>query len=220
LPPTLINRFDLIFPIKDMPDATRDEKMATFILKLHKEQKEIETEIDTGLLKKYFAYARQKIEPILTDAAMTEIIKYYVQMRSSGSTEEGILKTIPISPRQLEALLRLSEASAKIRLSDAKRAIDLVHYCLTQIGLDPETGEFDIDRISSSVTASERSNIVLVRELINDIESKVGKTIPIEDVLIESSSKGIDEDIVLEVIEKLKRSGDVYEPRKGFISKI
>ena len=226
LPPTLINRFDLIFPIKDLPDESRDEKMATFILKLHKEQKEIETEIDTDLLKKYFAYARQKSEPVLTDAAMDEIIKYYVKMRSSGSTEEGILKTIPISPRQLEALLRLSEASAKIRLSDkvsrkdAKRSIDLVHHCLTQIGLDPETGEFDIDRISSSVTSSERSNIVLVRELINDIESKVGKTIPVEDILIEASSKGLEEDSVLEVIERLKRSGDVYEPRKGFISKI
>ncbi|HHI04071.1 MAG TPA: minichromosome maintenance protein MCM, partial [Candidatus Woesearchaeota archaeon] len=226
LPSTLINRFDLIFPIKDLPDAVRDEKMASFILKLHKDQEEVETEISTELMKKYFAYARQKIEPVLTDAAIDEIKKYYVKMRSSGSTEEGILKSIPISPRQLEALLRLSEASAKIRLSDkvsrkdAKRAIELVHYCLTQIGLDPETGEFDIDRISSSVTASERSNIVLVRELINEIESKVGKTVPVEDILIEASSKNLTEDVVLEVIEKLKRSGDVYEPRKGFISKI
>ena len=226
LPSTLINRFDLIFPIKDLPDAVRDEKMASFILKLHKDQEEVETEISTELMKKYFAYARQKIEPVLTDAAIDEIKKYYVKMRSSGSTEEGILKSIPISPRQLEALLRLSEASAKIRLSDkvsrkdAKRAIELVHYCLTQIGLDPETGEFDIDRISSSVTASERSNIVLVRELINEIKSKVGKTVPVEDILIEASSKNLTEDVVLEVIEKLKRSGDVYEPRKGFISKI
>ncbi|MBN2368559.1 minichromosome maintenance protein MCM [Candidatus Woesearchaeota archaeon] len=226
LPSTLINRFDLIFPIKDMPDETNDEKMAKFILGLHKEKTEIVTDIETDMLKKYIAYARQNISPALTDAAIEEIKDYYVKMRTSGSSEDGVVKAIPISARQLEALVRLAEASAKVRLADkvsrkdARRAIDLVHYCLTQIGLDPETGKFDIDRLTSGVTASERSNIVVIREILNEIETKVGKTISIEDVLIEASSKGISEDKVLEIIEKLKRSGDIYEPRKGFISKI
>jgi len=226
LPSTLINRFDLIFPIKDMPDPARDEKMAAFILSLHKDAQKIEVEIETETLKKYFAYVRQKIKPELTNAAVEEIKKYYVEMRTSGSTEDGAIKTIPISARQLEALVRLSEASAKLRLAekvtrkDARRAIELVHHCLTQIGLDPETGKFDIDRISSGVTASERGNIVIIREIINDVEEKVGKTIPVEDILIEASSRGIEEDKVIEVVEKLKRSGDIYEPRKGYISKI
>lgn len=226
LPSTLINRFDLIFPIKDLPDEGKDEKMASFILSLHKEKTDIVSDISTELLKKYFAYARQRIEPVLTDAAIEELKEYYVKMRSSGSTEESGIKTIPISARQLEALVRLSEASAKVRLADkvsrkdAKRAIDLVHYCLTQIGLDPETGKFDIDRISSGVTASERGNISVIKEIISEIEAKVGKKIPIEDLLIEASAKGLQEDKVIAVIEKLKRSGDLYEPSKGFISKI
>jgi replicative DNA helicase Mcm len=95
-----------------------------------------------------------------------------------------------------------------------------VHYCLSKIGLDPETGKFDIDRISSGVTASERGNISIVKEIISEIETKVGKTIPVEDIVIEAGSRGLKEDNVLEVIEKLKRSGDIYEPRKGRISKI
>ncbi len=225
LPSTLINRFDLIFPVRDLPDEKKDEKLASFILNLHQEKTEIKSEVENELLRKYFAYARQKIKPILTDAAIEEIKSYYVKMRSSGSEEAGV-KAIPITARQLEALIRLAEASAKIRLStkvtrkDAKRGIDLVHHCLSQIGLDPETGKFDIDRISSGVTASERSNIVLVREIINEIEVKSGKTISIEDVLIEASSRKVKEDQVVEIIEKLKRSGDIYEPKKGFISKI
>jgi replicative DNA helicase Mcm len=226
LPSTLINRFDLIFPIKDMPEAGKDERMASFILDLHKVQEDIVTEIDSELLKKYFAYARQHINPILTDEAIEELKAYYVKMRSSGTSEEGAIKSIPITPRQLEALVRLAEASAKVRFSekvtreDAKKAIDLVHYCLTQIGLDPETGKFDIDRISSGVTASERSHIVIVREIINTITSKVGKQVPIEDILIEGTSKGLSDEKIMEAIEKLQRSGDIFEPKKGFISKI
>jgi replicative DNA helicase Mcm len=226
LPSTLINRFDLIFPIKDMPDEVKDEKLASFILGMHQDKTPIKTEISNETLRKYFAYARQKIKPELTDAAVEEIQEYYVKMRASGS-EEGSIKTIPITPRQLEALIRLSEASAKIRLSpkvtrkDAQRGINLVHYCLSQIGVDPDTGKFDIDRISSGVTATERGNIVLIKEIITELETKEGdKTISIENILVESSSRGIKEDKVLEVIEKLKRSGDIYEPKKGHISKI
>lgn len=225
LPSTLINRFDLIFPIKDLPNEGNDEKLASFILNMHKDKSEIETEIDNDMLRKYFAYARQKIKPVLSEEAIEEIKAYYIQMRSSGS-EEGGVKAIPITARQLEALVRLSEASAKVRLSaivtreDAKRAVDLVHHCLSQIGMDPETGKFDIDRISSGVTANERGSIVLVKEMINELEIKLGKTIGIEDILVEASAKGVKEDKVVEIIEKLKRSGDIYEPKKGFISKI
>lgn len=226
LPSTLINRFDLIFPIKDVPDEGKDGKMATFILNLHKGQKDIHSELSGDFLKKYIAYARQNVFPVLSDEAISEIKSYYVKMRTSGTTEDGGVKSIPITPRQLEALVRLAEASAKIRLSgnvskeDARRSIDLVHYCLSQIGLDPETGKFDIDRISSGVTATERGSISVVKEIINEIISKVGKTIPVEDVLIEAASKGVKEEKVMEIIEKLQRSGDIFEPKKGFISKI
>ena len=225
LPSTLINRFDLIFPIKDIPDETRDREMATHILNLHKKPETIEPEIPTKLLKKYIAYTKQKITPKLTDSALDEIKEYYIKMRMAGAAEEGI-KTIPISPRQLEALVRLSEASAKIRLSDkvtkddAKRAIDILQYCLMQVGLDKETGKIDIDRIATGIPASTRSHILVVKEIIAELENKIGKTIPIDDIVAEAKEKGIDDVKVEEIIERLKRSGDVFEPRHGFVSRI
>ncbi len=225
LPVTLINRFDLIFPIKDFPNPEKDEEMAKHILLLHQQPIGKEQEIPTKLMKKYIAYARQKIYPTLTDSALEEIKKYYLKMRSKYS-EEGEVKVIPISPRQLEALVRLAEANARVRLSnrvtkkDAKRAIDLLHYCLTQVGIDPETGRIDIDRITTGITASQRSKISTIREIIEDLENTLGKTIPIEDILREAKEKGISEDQVEEVLEKLKRSGDVFEPRRGFIQRI
>ena len=225
LPPTLINRFDLIFPIKDLPEESRDEKMATHILSLHQSPDMQEPEVSTELLKKYISFAKQRIYPALTDGALQEIKEFYLKMRSTASGEEGI-KAIPISPRQLEALVRLSEASARVRLSDkvtredSKRAIELIEYCLMQVGFDRETGKIDIDRIATGVTASQRSHISTIKEIINELENKIGKTIPIDDVIEEARLKEISEDKVEEALEKLKRSGDLFEPRRGFISRI
>ena len=225
LPPTLINRFDLIFPIKDIADALKDEKLAAHILNLHQSPDIDMQEIDTNLLKKYIAYAKQKIKPKLTDSALMEIKRYYVEMRNKD-VEESVARAIPISPRQLEALVRISEACARIRLSenvskkDAKRAIDMVHYCLHEVGLDPETGKIDIDRITTGISASQRSYIIVIKEIISELENQLGKTIPIDDVINSAKEKGIDDDKVEETIEKLKRSGDLFEPRRGFVSRI
>ncbi len=225
LPPTLINRFDLIFPIKDLPDAKKDERMASFILNLHQNPDIEETELETPFLRKYIAYARQNIMPKLTDAAIDEIKSYYLKMRSSGSTESSI-KSIPISARQLEGLIRLSEAVAKVRLSDkitkkdAKRAINLLNFCLRQIAFDEETGSIDIDRIASEMPASQRSKIINVKEIISELEAKIGKTISIDAVVDAAKKKGISEEDAEEAIEKLKRTGNIFEPRPGVISRI
>ena len=226
LPPTLINRFDLIFPIKDLPDRDRDEKMASHILSLHKDP-EIETpEISTKLLKKYVAYVRRHINPVLTTEALDEIKSYYHTMRSKGYSEEAGSRAIPISARQLEALVRLAEGSARVRFSklvesvDSKKAIELLHFCLAEIGVDPETGKIDIDRITTGVPATERSKISNIKDVIADLEGKFGKVIPIEEIIREAESRGLKAEKVEETLERLKRTGDIFEPRRGHISRM
>ncbi|MBN2454721.1 minichromosome maintenance protein MCM [Candidatus Woesearchaeota archaeon] len=226
LPPTLINRFDLIFPIKDLPSQERDEKLARHILNLHQDPSIELQELPTSFLKKYIAYARQKVRPKLTDSALNEIKDFYVSMRNKGGADERTERAIPISARQLEALVRLAEASARVRLSDrvtkrdARRAIDLISYCLLQVGLDRETGRIDIDRIATGIAASQRDKIFQMKEILAALEGKIGKTIPIDDVLKAAIERGIAESEAEEIIERLKRSGDVYEPRFGFVSRI
>lgn len=226
LPPALINRFDLIFPIKDLPSKEKDEKMAKFILKLHKTfQEKQKVEIETDLLKKFVAYTRRHTTPLLSDEAIEEIKDYYVTMRNSGQDDGGV-KSIPITARQLEALVRMAEANAKVRLAekvsraDAKKAVDLLDYCLRQVGLDKETGKIDIDRISTGISAAQRNKIGIVKEIINTLEKTKGKTIAIEDIVKEAEAKGQASDVTEEVIEKLKRSGDIFEPKRGFITRI
>ena len=226
LPSTLINRFDLIFPVKDLPEESKDEKLAHFILNLHRNQKGEETQvIDTDTIKRYVAYAKQNINPKLTDPAMNEIKKYFVKMRNSGN-QEGKVQSIPISARQLEGLVRLSEASARVRLSktvtkkDAQIAIDLLHHCLQLIGTD-KSGKFDIDRIATGISASQRNSLVVVKQIISNLEKVLdSKEIPLTDVMREAEQQEIPQEKASEVIEKLKRSGDLYSPKNGFISRI
>ncbi len=228
LPPSLINRFDLIFPIRDIPNKDKDDKIAGHILKFYRgEAKEEETKvIEPNLMKKYIAYAKKNINPKMTPEASDEIKDFYVNLRNSVQGE-GEQKSIPISARQLEAIVRLSEASAKIRFSDevtredAQIAIKLTKYCLMQIGFDEETGQIDIDRFSTSMPSSERNKIVAMKEIINTLggEEK-GVSIAMDDIIAEAKEKNIPEDKIYEIIEKLKRNGDIFEPKRGYIQKI
>lgn len=228
LPPALISRFDLIFAVRDIPDKDKDAKIASFILNLHQDIKRADNvDLTTDFIKKYFAYAKKNVFPRISNEAIEEIKNYYVKIRNSGGTSEGGIKAVPITARQLEALVRLTEASAKIRLSkeatrdDAKKAVELLHHTLSQIGLDPDTGKLDIDRITTGVTASQRNHISVVKEAISSLANEFGKEpIPEEEVIKECELKGLEESKVEEVLEKLNRAGDIFKPKHGFIKKM
>ncbi len=226
MPSTLINRFDLIFPIRDVPSKELDDRIATHVLNLQQKPDDIKTEFSPEFLKKYISYARQKIIPLLTKEAVEEIKTFYVTLRNLPSLNEQELKPIPISARQLEALVRLAEGSARVRLSnkvtkkDALRAIETLKRCLMQVGFDPESGQIDIDRISTGLTTSKRSKIVKIQALINELTKKVGKRIPVDDIILEASEQGIDEAQVNEALDMLKRDGTIYQPQPNIIEKI
>jgi replicative DNA helicase Mcm len=230
LPPALISRFDLIFPIRDLPNRDQDTNIASHMLNPPKKENISSEGIDLDLLRKYISYSKNNIKPTLSDSAKEEIIKFYVDLRNNPSSpmaSEQEIKPIPVTPRQLEAITRLAEASARVKLSktvtknDAKLAINLLKYCLTQVGFDEETQSFDIDRFSGRVSASERSRIVLVKEIIQELELRSdSKTVLLDEVKSDAVSKGIPEDKLLEIVEKLKRSGDIFEPKRGHIQRI
>jgi replicative DNA helicase Mcm len=225
LPPALINRFDLIFVVRDLPDKTKDSNIAHQILMSHS-YNDVSPEISGEVLRKYMAYAKQRIIPVLTEEAIEDIKNFYVNLRNTGQEGDEAIKAIPISARQLEAIIRLSEAAARIRLSnkvtraDVKRALDIQKYCMTEIGMDPETGQLDIDRVTTGITASSRSKIVAVREIIFGMDEKGKKAIPFEEIVAAAAVQGISEQVVEESIEKLKRSGDLFEPKAGYIQKV
>ena len=225
-PPALISRFDLIFIIRDIPDKKRDEKIAGHILYSHKDKSKTIAKLSPDFLKKYIAYTKEHIKPVLTNEAIEKIKEFYIAIRNAaGDDEENSQKSVPITARQLEAIVRLAEAYAKINLDKqvkleyAEKAIDLLMYCLKRIGIDPKTGELDIDRITTGVTASTRNLYKLVQNIIDKLEKEVPE-IKLELILEEAKKQNIPKSDVEKTLNKLKQEGLIFEPRKNIYKKL
>ncbi len=222
LAPSLLSRFDAIFIIRDVPNRKNDEAIATQVLLEHKQEAKHDV-IEKSLLKKYISYAKQRYNPTLTDEAIDAMKEFYVGLRNMPQIGDGPSKPIPIGARQLEAMVRLAEAHARMRLSkkveltDAVSAIDLVRSYLMQVGYDKDTKTFDIDRITGN-PASVRNKINLVRETLEELEKKLGKLIPLEKVTKALDGKMKESDID-EAMSKLLKN-DYYRPKRGFVKRL
>ncbi len=240
LPSTLMSRFDLFFMMKDVLDKIKDEAIAEHILKTHKMgqvlsqekalrkkigekgmeeiEKKITPIVSGDLLAKFISFARQKVFPVMSEDAMKKIAEFYIGLREQGKREGSYAAT----HRQLEGLVRLSEASARVRLSnaveltDADRAIRVVRASLEDVVIDPETGKIDIDIITSGQTFSQFTQLTKVLKFIKKAQQEQDM-IPIEEVREEMKGEGMDKEKVDDVIDKLKKKGELYEPKRGFL---
>ena len=218
LPAPIISRFDLIFVIEDKPSREKDSELAEHILKTH-QFNTVDYEIEPELLRKYIAYARKNVNPRLTEDANNVLKEFYVSTRNSNPEEQG---AVPITARQLEAIIRLSEASAKIKLKetvereDAEKAVRLQMACLKEVGVDPETGEIDSDIVSGGTPKSDRDKIKLVTEEIKQLEEEYNGEAPLNVILSNMSDKyGVSEDKTEQIIKNLRQKGVIYEPTQG-----
>lgn len=225
LPPTLLSRFDLIFVLIDEPDDKIDSEVARHILRVRRGESEVVApKIPHEILRKYIAYARKNIHPVISEEAMEEIEKYYVRMRKSvkktKGEEEGI-PPIPITARQLEALIRLSEAHARMRLSpivtreDAREAIKLMEYTLKQIAMD-ETGQIDVTILELGQSARKLSKIEKILDIIEKLQKTSERGAHVNDILEEAKKAGIEKQEAREILEKLLEKGQIYMPESGY----
>ncbi|ASJ00077.1 AAA family ATPase [Thermococcus gorgonarius] len=225
LPPTLLSRFDLIFLLLDEPDEKVDASIAEHILRVRRGEAEVVTpKIPYDLLKKYIAYARKNVHPVLSREAMEEIKNYYVRMRKGfkrKGEDEG-LQPIPITARQLEALIRLSEAHARMRLSetvtreDARAAIEIMEEMLRTIAVDEE-GMVDAAILEVGKSTKKLNKIEKLLDIIKSLEGEGEFGAP-EDKVIEAARQaglGTEND-VKKLLNDLKREARIYEPRAGF----
>jgi replicative DNA helicase Mcm len=220
LPVPLLTRFDLIFIVRDSPDKEKDNLVASHILEIHRDtEKAARPAIDIDLFSKYLAYAKQ-IEPALTPEAIDIVRSYYMDMRRIES--EGM---ITVTPRQLEGLIRLASARARLLLKDvvdaedAQRAIYLVDQMMRTAGVDVNTGKTDFGVLygkPQSVVSKEKTFMELFRGLTgtenNDVEDKM-----LVDELVKTG-KFSDEE-ARKYIQKFNREGQIFERRPGFWAK-
>jgi replicative DNA helicase Mcm len=223
LPVTLLSRMDLIFVMKDVPDADADDRLSKHILSLHRNRAPPEeSPITPELLRKYVAYAR-KLDPVLTEESANELHSYYLKMRSLSSSTES---SVAITPRQLEALVRLSEARAKcllheqVTVEDARAAIRLTSIYLQDVGIDTETGKVDIDVIMTGKPKSARDRMDTILKTIADLEKQLG--LVEESVLYQALSQKVDitSDDAHKLINQLVKDGLLYFPKPGYIKRM
>ena len=223
IPETLLSRFDLKFALFDRPNKATDEMLATHIIMSRTTPDMVAPSIPTNLLRKYIAYAKQITHMDLSTEAAEMMKSFYIDMRNkyAGAGQNAVSITL----RQYEALLRLAEASAKIRLDtvvrreDADRSIRLMMASLMQLGYDMETKTFDVDRLEGGIGASKRSKMLRIIKLLEELQKDADKgMVAVDDLKAAAENEGIDK--VEDTIDRLMKDGMIHEPRPGFLRKV
>ena len=226
LPPQLIDRFDLIFPIRNNRDLKEVKELAKHIIKYENNKilgKEDTYEINgiklsEELISKYIVYA-EKINPVISDEAGEIILNYYLEMVKNSKKNN----TFPVSSRQLKAILRIAEAHAKARLSDvveeidAINAISIMDYCLREVAYDPERGGIDIGKMYS-IPKSKVDKVEKVKKVVEQLSEESENDMAHEEDIIEVCEKeyGISSEEVIAILEILYKLGEAYNPKYGY----
>jgi replicative DNA helicase Mcm len=222
LPVTILSRFDLIFVLRDVPNKESDAKMSLHILEIHRRgASPVEAQVDAELLRKYVSFAKG-IKPVLSNDALKRLGDFYLAMRSASETEGS---PVAITARQLESLVRISEARARVALrkevtaEDAEAAIAIMKRSLEEVGIDLSSYKMDIDLIMTGRPKSVRDRLHVVLSVLMDMEKVTG--IVEKDALVNEleTNQKIPKGEIERMISQLLREGTIYEPREGCLKK-
>ncbi len=153
---------------------------------------------------------------------MDKIKGYYLKMRDMGKQHNRIA----ITARQIEGLIRLSEASAKARLgdiadeSDAERAIKLVNWMMEKLAMDKSANSFDIDTITTGRPRSQFEKFSMILDIIKNAQ-KTYDEVEIKSVIKEAEENfNISPQEANRIINQLITKGDLYKPKHGFVKTV
>ena len=238
----LASRFDIIWMMRDEVKAENDEMIAKHILRsrtrgvpealidefvamdpVEEDKEQIIKEgvdgtehLSQSFLRKYIAFAKRNYHPNIDKDVMALILEYYVQERQSygreDSDEGGESNVVPITARALEALIRLTEAHARMFLredataEDAKVALAVFKHWREESGIEDES-EF------SGTSVKQRNISVIVKNLIRDICTENGNVATISAIYNRALAKKIDESTVDRIIQQMRTSGILFQPK-------
>jgi len=222
LPVTILSRFDIIFVLRDVPNKDADAKMSQHILEIHKRGvSPVEAPVEAELLRKYISYSKS-ILPELSEDALSRLKDFYLAMRSASESEGS---PVAITARQLESLVRVSEARARSALrkevtgEDAEAAIALMRRSLEEVGIDMSSYKMDIDLIMTGRPKSVRDKLQVVLSAVVEMERETGSVE--KDTLIAALEEKhkLSKSEIDRMIGQLLREGTLYEPGEGKLKK-
>src|SRR3990172_6394004 len=221
LPIPLLTRFDLIFVVRDIPSKEKDSRIAKHIINLYTPGgNDTRSLIDSDILTKYLSYSK-RINPVLTKEAEDKILAYYMKMRNVESEE-----MITVTPRQLEGLIRLATARARLLMKDqveaedAERAIFLIESMLRDAGVDVNTGKVDLGVLQGRAH-SEVSKMQLFMDVLKSLEGD--NKIAVEERLfikeLVKSGKFTEEE-ARNYLRRMLREASIYESKPGHYNRV
>jgi len=209
LPAALFDRMDVLIPFLDSPDEEQDREVAKTLRNLSGNSS---TEFDEEYLRKHLSVARG-YEPSLTDDAAKVIEERYVELRSKSKRKDG---RVSITARHMQAMRRIAEASAKIRLSeeataeDAQRGIDIVESSLRMLATN-QFGELDADRVSAGPSARQRDVMEEMVEIVEGLSASGG---PVDEAAVLEEAENHDIS-ASEALSAIKRSSELWKNQHG-----
>ena len=233
---SLLSRFDIFFIITDTPNPERDNLLADRILESHRAGevlipgeeidesqlavRSLEGPINSRLLKLYIGYAKQ-LRPVMTSEAQYKIKEYYTGLRRRYHNVDDQDKTMPITPRQLESIIRLAEAEAKMYLSEsvdvkhADRAIDLMNLFLSvTLGGDVDFAFFGADAAQRKKDTDPRMRVLS----IIDEQGKEG--VSEQEIYDIMQEEGYAQSKIQKTIEKMRSDGEILENNYKFVRNV
>ena len=214
---TILSRFDLIFVLRDSRNEERDKQIAEHVVKLHSSIEDPVTNTPTtNDLKEYIAYARKRCNPIISEGAKNLLKNEYVKMRSSVDNRVSI----PITVRQLEALIRISEALAKMELSneckeehvnEAIRLFKLSTYDAAKSGIVAPDG---------AITEEQRREAERIERYI-DRRCPVGSRVPEKSLLAELQKQSFSDFCIIRVLQTMLFTGQFeYQNQRRVLKRV
>ncbi|KAK1834779.1 MCM2/3/5 family-domain-containing protein [Podospora conica] len=231
LPPTLLSRFDLVYLILDRVDERADQRLARHLLSMYLEDKPQSAQSDSDILPiefltSYISYARAHVHPTITPEAGRELVEAYVEMRKLGQDVRAAEKRITATTRQLESMIRLAEAHAKMRLSplvtrdDVREAVRLIKTALKTAATDSQ-GRIDMSLLTEGTSAAERKRKSDMKDavvrLLDDMTAG-GQAVRYSEVarrLAEGAGVAVESSEFAEVMRTLEMEGAVMISGEG-----
>ena len=212
----LLSRFDLMFLFQDKKDEVLDGMIANHIVSVHVGNPETNNvPLDLLHLKKYISYAKT-FSPKFTLELQEKLTAFYVGIRKGASAD-----SVTITARHIEAIIRLSEAHAKIHLrdtvteADLDKAIELMTYSLHALGVDPETGQMDINRMYGK-SGSLQQELGTVIKIISELEHSNGNARKDDIFEYLDDEHKMSQNQVTRFLKLLMADGTIYMPRPGY----
>jgi DNA replication licensing factor MCM5 len=226
---TILSRFDCIFIVRDVREQERDRDIARHVLGVHitsslaQTTNAIQPDIPAATMKKFVSYCRERCAPRLNEEAAALLSGQYVhirnQVRENLANKPGEAQVVPITIRQLEAITRIAESLAKMRLA-AEATVSDVEEALRLFKVSTLAASQSSPVILSAISGSNGAGVPREVQLAEEfLKRRIGirVTVSTKKIIEEAQIQGYSNDVIRTGIRAMVMRNEMQELNQGKI---